>query len=197
MEFWPGGVQLLLSGLAALPFCPLCSSYITRQLPLFNNRRCKINPGFFLIFFYRYKGASFKEESAGDGAAREVRVGARVDGECFGVGIGGLGGCWQVVRVKRKERSSSHRLVSSGACQPSSCLSVFPPPADFLLFFVLVCLAPVKQGTWFQIIFLLPILFFFNMASLDHLLRSSGELCWSLTCLSIVSNQPSGRNQHL
>ena len=48
VEFWPGGVQLLLSGLAALPFCPLCCSYITRQLPLFNNRRCKIDPGFFI-----------------------------------------------------------------------------------------------------------------------------------------------------
>ena len=68
-----------------------------------------------------------------------------------------------MVRVKRKERSSSHRLVSSGACQPPSCLSVFPPPADFLLFFVLVCLAPVKQGDWFQNN-LLPILFFLNMA---------------------------------
>ena len=35
------------------------------------------------------------------------------------------------------------------------------------------------------------------MASLDRLLRSTGELCWSLTCLSIIPNQPSGRNQHL
>ena len=45
-----------------------------------------------IVFFYRYEGASFKEESAGDGAVREVRVGARVDGECFGVGrLGGWG----------------------------------------------------------------------------------------------------------
>ena len=126
VEFWPGGVQLLLSGLAALPFCPLCSSYITRQLPLFNNRRCKINPGFFWFFFIDMKEPPSRRRALEMELLGRWGWGRGLMGSVSGLGLGG----WGV--VDRWWESRGRSAVAATAWFPVERANLHPVYLFFL-----------------------------------------------------------------